>query len=69
MIPECDYNCHGEKYLNVIDSKSILGLGRSPEERIGNPTPRFLPGKSHGQRNRAGQNHRAGNDLATKHNN
>ena len=56
MIPECDYNCHGEKYLNVIDSKSILGLGRSPEERIGNPTPRFLPGKSHGLRSLADYN-------------
>ena len=54
MIPECDNNCHGEKYLNVIESKSILGLGRSSGERNGNPTPIFLPGKSHGQRSLAG---------------
>ena len=56
MIPECDNNCHGKKFLNVIESKSILGLGRSPGERNGNPTPIFLPGKSHGQRSLAGYN-------------
>ena len=35
--------CHNAGYLG-----SILGLGRSPEER--QPTPVLLPGKSHGQR-------------------
>jgi len=56
MIPECNNNCYGEKFFNVIESKSILGLGRSPGERSGNPTPIFLPGKSHGQRSLAGYN-------------
>ena len=33
------------------DLGSIPGLGRSPGEGNGNPTPVSLPGKSHGQRN------------------
>ena len=33
---------------------SILEFGRSPGEGNGNPTPVFLPVKSHGQRNLAG---------------
>ena len=32
------------------DEGSIPGSGRSPEERNGNFTPVFLPGKSHGER-------------------
>ena len=32
----------------------IPGLGRSPAEGNGLPTPVFLPGKSHGQRGLAG---------------
>ena len=32
------------------DPGSIPGLGRSPGERNGLPTPVFLPGKFHGQR-------------------
>ena len=33
---------------------SIPGLGRCPAGGHGNPTPMFLPGESHGQRNLAG---------------
>ena len=29
----------------------VPGLGRSPGEGNGKPTPEFVPGKSHGQRN------------------
>ena len=36
MIPECDNNCYGEKFFNVIESKSILELGRSPGGGHGN---------------------------------
>ena len=36
------------------DKDSIPGLGRSPGDGIWQPTPVFLPGKSHGQRNSAG---------------
>ena len=32
------------------DAVSIPGLGRSPGEGNGKPTPVFVPGKSHGQR-------------------
>ena len=32
----------------------IPGLGRAPGRRKWQPTPVFLPGKSHGQRNLAG---------------
>ena len=50
---------------NVGDLGSIPGLGRSPGEENGNPlqyswrrkwqpTPVFLPGKSHGQRSLVG---------------
>ena len=40
-----------ESAFNAADPGSIHGLGRSPE---GGPTPAFLPGESHGQRNPAG---------------
>ena len=33
---------------------SIPGLGRCPAGGHGNPTPIFLPGESHGQRNLVG---------------
>ena len=33
---------------------SIPGLGRSPKRRAWQPTPVFLPGKSHGQRSLEG---------------
>ena len=36
------------------DANSITGLGRSPREGNGNPTPVFLPGKSHQQRSLMG---------------
>ena len=39
---------------NVRDLSSVPGLGRSPGEGNGEPTPVFLPGKSHGQRSLAG---------------
>ena len=39
---------------NVGDPGLIPGLGRSPGEGNGNPTPVFLPGKSHGQRSMVG---------------
>ena len=51
------------------DTGLILGLGRSPGEGNGQPTPVFLPGTSHGQRNLGATLHeiaRVGRDLATK---
>ena len=36
------------------DVGSIPRSGRSPGEGNGNPTPVFLPGKSHGQRSTVG---------------
>ena len=36
------------------DMGSISGLGRSPGVKNGQPTPVFLPGKSHGQRSLVG---------------
>ena len=39
---------------NAGDADSIPGLGRSPGERNGKPTPVVLSGKSHGQRSPAG---------------
>ena len=39
---------------NAGDSHSIPGLGRSPREGHGNPTPVFFPRESHGQRGLAG---------------
>ena len=47
------YGLHCGKYC-VRDVSSIPGLGRSSGEGNGNPTQVFLPGKSHGQRSRAG---------------
>ena len=38
---------------DLRDSSSIPGSGRSPWRRKGQPSPVFLPGKSHGQRNLA----------------
>ena len=35
---------------DIRDLGSIPGLGRSPGEGNSQPTPVFLPGKSHGQR-------------------
>ena len=39
---------------NAGDPGSIPGLGRSPGEGHGNPTPVFLPGESHGRRSLVG---------------
>ena len=42
------------KGCNAGDPSLIPGLGRSPGEGIGYPTPVFSPGESHGQRSAAG---------------
>ena len=41
-----------ESAYNMGGLGPIPMFGRSPEGRHGNPTPVFLPGKSHGPRNR-----------------
>ena len=41
-----------ESACNAGDRGSILGLGRFPWRREWQPTPVFLPGEFHGQRNR-----------------
>ena len=47
-----------KKYAcNAGDESSIPGLGRSPGEGNGKPTPVFLPGKFLGQRNLVGYSH------------
>ena len=51
---------------NGGDGSQIPGLGRSPGEVNGNPTPVFLAGKSHGQRHLAGWQ-RAGQDSVTEY--
>ena len=43
-----------ESAYNAGDLGSIPGLGRFPWRRKWQPTPVFLPGESHGQRNLAG---------------
>ena len=45
-----------EYICNVGDAGSIPGSGRFLGEGNGNPTPVFLPGKSHGQRSLVGYN-------------
>ena len=47
------------------DAGSISGLGGSPGEGHGQPTPVFLPGEFHGQESLAGyspRGHRVGRD-------
>ena len=39
---------------NIRDADSIPGLGKIPWRRAWQPTPVFLPGESHGQRNLGG---------------
>ena len=39
---------------SACNVSSISGLGRSPGEGNGYPTPVFLPGEFHGQRSLAG---------------
>ena len=54
---------------NAGDLGLILGLGRSLGEGKWQPTPVFLPGKSHGQRSLVGYIHgvsRVGRNLVTK---
>ena len=54
---------------NAGDLSSIAGLGRIPLRRKWQPTPVFLPGKSHGQKNPAVYIHggtRVGHNLETK---
>ena len=50
------------------DTGLILGLGRSPGDRNGNPLQYFLPGKLHGQKRLVGYSpwgsKRFGHDLA-----
>ena len=43
-----------ESSCNVGEQGSIPGWGRSSGGRAWQPTPVFLPGESHGQRNLAG---------------
>ena len=43
-----------ESACNAGDMGSIPGLGRSPGEGHGKPTPVFLPGELHGQRSLVG---------------
>ena len=53
---------------NAGDLGLISGLGRSPGEGSGYPTPEFLPGESHGQRSLvllSVGSHRVRHDLAT----
>ena len=71
-------NCGGFLGGSVIKNPSahtgdvvlIPGLGRSPQEGNGNPTPVVLPGKSHEQRSLVGYSpwghKRVGYDLTTK---
>ena len=52
------------------DMGLIPGSGRFPQRKKRQPTPVFLPGKSHGQRNLVGYSpwgcKRVGHDLATQ---
>ena len=53
---------------NEGDADSVPGLGRSPGERNGNPTPVVLSGKSHGQRSLVGYSPKHHKELAmTEH--
>ena len=58
---------------NVEDMGLVFESGRSPGEENDNPTPVFLPVKSHGQRSLAGCSPQgcktARHDLVTKHKN
>ena len=57
-------------WANAGDACLIPGSGRFPGEGNGNPTPVFLPGKSHGQRSLVGYGpwgcKRVGHDSGTK---
>ena len=48
---------------DIRDSGSIPGTGRFPWKRAWQPTPVFLPGKSHGLRSLAGYSPEGCKDL------
>ena len=50
----CGGSDYKESVCNAGDLNSIPGSGRFPRRRKWQPTPVFLPGKSHGQRSLAG---------------
>ena len=54
-----------ESAWNAGDLGSIPGSGRSPGERNGYPTPVFLPGESHRQRNLVGYSPRSHKESDT----
>ena len=55
-----------ESAFNVGDLSSVPGLGSSPGEgRAWQPTPVFLPGEFHGQRNLVGYSTRGRKELDT----
>ena len=60
----------GTRAAEVRDAGSIPGSGRFPWRRAWQPTPVFLPGKSHGQRSLVDYSpwgpKRVGHILATK---
>ena len=49
-----DYQKNGRKHLQIIHLMSNLWTGKIPWRREWQPTPIFLPGKSHGQRSLTG---------------
>ena len=61
-----------ESACNAADAGSILGEGRSPGERNGDPLQVFLPGETHGQRSLEGYSQwglkRVGHELASNSN-
>ena len=54
-----------DSICNTGDLGSIPGSGRSPGERNGYPTPVFLPGESHRQRNLVGYSPRSHKESDT----
>ena len=57
-----------ESACNIVDAGcagSIPGWGKSPGEEKWQPTPIFLPGESHGQRNLAGYSPKAHKESDT----
>ena len=70
VMSPCGFDFHFPKEVkasacNAGDLGSIPGLGRSPGEGNGNPTPVFLPGKSHGQRSLVGYSPQGRKELDT----
>ena len=56
---------HKASACNAGDPDLIPGLGRSPGEGNGKPTPVLLPGKSHGQRSLVGYRPRSCKESGT----